>query len=231
MPDDASSSKSDVHWEPEGKLSAIHSVDFDFSLSDDDLLNLEHLPHSPIRGRWGLAEITPEMLSKISVELRGFDALKKENMNCQEPAIARKLKSLIADHPDTIALEVEYNDTHPLFGGRQVIIEGAGRLRVQDLKKRVEITASLPQEKVDEIVRLLIDLEAWKQRVPPRDWEPDESIGILLIRYENDQSTIWEWFNDIKKLNRIQKFLNLIDSYLASPDVRFTQTPFPGLPP
>ncbi len=43
----------------------------------------------------------------------------------------------------------------------------------------------------------------WQQRVPERIPAPDESRAYLTVRYKEDRLEIWEWYNDLKKNQRI----------------------------
>ncbi len=61
----------------------------------------------------------------------------------------------------------------------------------------------LTRAEVEELVRLLLELEAWRQLEPERMAVPDESRALLSISAGEAESEIWEWFNDLADNQRL----------------------------
>lgn len=199
-------------------------VYFDFDLRAEELASLDHSPHKPIRGRWGLAYPDDEKLTSLAVELRGYAALKKMNQESGEPPVAERLRAALRDEIDRSLLEVEYNDLY-WRGGRKIRLNGSGELTIHDTDKGMDYATFLSKEKTDQVLRLTVGIEGWQQRIPEREAVPDESRCVFCIKYQTDQSKIWEWYSDLNKVNRIVRFTKLIDAFLKSPELQFQKTP------
>lgn len=107
-------------------------------------------------------------------------------------------------------LEITYTDLHGLWGGLQVTIHGSGKVEQKTVRAKVGIPHNLTQEEINHFVKLLIELEAWIQKVPDRPPLPDESRAYLRIRAGQTESEIWEWYNDMKDNNRLILILDKI---------------------
>lgn len=103
---------------------------------------------------------------------------------------------------------VVYSDAHGLWGGVTVSLGADGAYR----HDRVDPDA--PSQRTDAVVdtarhravaALLVELKAWKQRVPERIAVPDESRAGLTIRCGGAEARIWEWYNDLGKHQRIAR--------------------------
>jgi hypothetical protein len=104
-------------------------------------------------------------------------------------------------------LKISYDDMHGLWGGTTIVITGKGsgeRLERERGSAKPEIfNKSITREQILELVKLLIEHEAWAQRTPSRDPRPDESQASLKIEVNGQSSNIWEWFNDMDKNKRL----------------------------
>jgi hypothetical protein len=104
-------------------------------------------------------------------------------------------------------LQIIYDDMHGLWGGTTIVITGKGsgerRERDRGSAKPDISNKSLTREQVLELVKLLVEHEAWEQRTPDRDPVPDESRASLKIQVNGQTSTLWEWFNDMEKNKRL----------------------------
>jgi hypothetical protein len=53
------------------------------------------------------------------------------------------------------------------------------------------------------LATLLLELGAWKQRVPVAPPVPDESRATLTVRCEGGATTVWERYNDLAAGRRL----------------------------
>lgn len=104
-------------------------------------------------------------------------------------------------------LTITYDDMHGLWGGTIILIDGSGngerRERARGDRKPKIFSKPIPKEQLMELVRLLIEQEAWEQRTPERESVPDESRATLSISVGGQSVRIWEWFNDMEKNRRL----------------------------
>jgi hypothetical protein len=56
---------------------------------------------------------------------------------------------------------------------------------------------------VRDLVKLLLQIEAWRQLSPDRQPRLDESRARLTIEVGSNSSEIWEWYNDLGDNNRV----------------------------
>lgn len=105
-------------------------------------------------------------------------------------------------------LRLTYDDMHPFHGGMTLTVRGSS-LEARYLERGVEPQQvepeprPLPPEELRSLVDLLLELEAWEQRVAERDPVPDESRASLTIEVAGESSVIWEWYNDLTGNDRI----------------------------
>ena len=138
-------------------------------------------------------------------------------MSCQNAGLTGASRNPVEDALRTISknrkvrpdLSITYDDMHGLWGGTTIIIRGSGisesRERARgDAKPQIFETA-LPEDKLLELVQLLIELRAWEQDTPERQAVPDESKASLTITVGERTSNMWEWFNDMPKNDRLIK--------------------------
>jgi hypothetical protein len=104
-------------------------------------------------------------------------------------------------------LQIIYDDMHGLWGGTTIVITGKGsgerRERNRGNAEPEIFNKSLTREQILELIKLLIEHEAWQQRTPSREPVPDESRASLTIRVNGQTSNVWEWFNDMEKNKRL----------------------------
>jgi hypothetical protein len=123
-----------------------------------------------------------------------------------------QLDSILNNQIPKDLLVVEYTDLHGLWGGEQIIIKGDGSVYHKAVRIEVEEIQDLTVDQINELLTLLIELQLWQQVTPYRNPNPDESKAFLRISIGDDQSEIWEWFNDLDKNNRIIQVVNLLKS-------------------
>ena len=116
-------------------------------------------------------------------------------------------------------LSIAYSDLHGLWGGVAVRVSGDGeyeRVTRQRGAEPVVAHGRARPEAVREIARLLLEIEAWEQRVPEAAPVLDESRATLTVRRGGAQSIIWERYNDLAAAGRIARvreaLLDLIQS-------------------
>lgn len=121
----------------------------------------------------------------------------------ENPILEQRLKSLLVGPSPLTSFSVTYSDMHGLHGGLTLTIDGTGKVEQKVVRMEIKPTVELSKEALRDIIKLLVELEAWKQQVPERSPSPDESRAYLRIKVGDSSSEIWEWFNDLKKNERI----------------------------
>jgi hypothetical protein len=103
---------------------------------------------------------------------------------------------------------VVYSDAHGLWGGVTISLGAEGAYRHDRVdpggpSQRTEAVVDAARHRA--VAALLVELKAWKQRVPERIAVPDESRAGLTIRCGGAEARIWEWYNDLGKHQRIAR--------------------------
>ena len=117
------------------------------------------------------------------------------------------LTTILATSTVPADLAITYDDMHGLWGGTTITVRGDGSVEHQT-KTRGAPAAQLSHTIIDhhmllDLIRLLVQLDAWEQRVPDRPPVPDESRASLTISVNGSTSRIWERFNDLAANNRV----------------------------
>ena len=117
-------------------------------------------------------------------------------------------------------LKVTYDDVHGLYGGLTLTVNGNGQVEQKAVRmsilpsnpSRIEVAEPRDVSRTDlvRLLALLQKIQAWQQRVPPREPVPDESRSQLTIRCGSEATTIWEWYNDMKTNDRIARVIALM---------------------
>ena len=117
------------------------------------------------------------------------------------------MEALAIDQGEWRNFTVKYDDLHPFHGRLTLTIFGTGDGEQKILfPGRAEIagrTRNVSSIDLKHLVNLLLARKAWEQRIPERSPVPDESRSHLVIRYANDSTTIWEWYNDLPQNQRL----------------------------
>ncbi len=114
--------------------------------------------------------------------------------------------------PDGFA--VAFRAMHPLYGGTEIEISGDGtatrttrdRGSQEDEKRHV----TLSEQQLLQLVALLVEHEAWEQRIPERQAVPDEGKAYLELRIGAQEGGFWEWYNDMGQVDRLQRISALM---------------------
>ncbi len=117
------------------------------------------------------------------------------------------LEAILASGTVPQDLVITYDDVHGLWGGAVISIRGSGRgerceRAVGGAKPKV-FEKAISQEQLLELVDLLIELEAWEQQTPDRQWIPDESRATLNISIGGQTSSMWERCNEMAENKRL----------------------------
>ena len=120
----------------------------------------------------------------------------------QDPTAAALQRFLAGELP-AAELTVTYSALHQLHGGLELTIRGDGGVEQQALREEVGEPHDLSGDEVAELVRLLLELEAWRQLEPERTPVPDESRATLAISAGSAESEVWEWYNDLEANDRL----------------------------
>ena len=116
--------------------------------------------------------------------------------------------------PDTVT----YDDLHGLHGGLKLTVRGDGRVEQNAVREKVgQPKSAVAAVDLQRLVALLVELAAWEQRVPNRMPVPDESRASLSIKLDEKSSTIWEWYNDLGKNQRIVRVRELMKQIAWQP--------------
>ena len=113
--------------------------------------------------------------------------------------------------------QVVYSDMHGMHGGTTIRLAADGTLASQHMQQGVltERAARVPADSVRALIGLLVELQAWEQRTPPRPPVPDESAAGLRIRAGGEEARIWEWFNDMGTNQRLSRVLGMLGRYVS----------------
>jgi hypothetical protein len=113
------------------------------------------------------------------------------------------LRKLANGDGDWKRFSVTYDDLHAFHGGLTLTIDGAGKATQKAVRQKVGAVKDVSAADLKQLVMLLQKHRAWEQKEPDRKPRPDESKARLTIRYGDDSVTVWEWYNDLRKNNRL----------------------------
>jgi hypothetical protein len=113
--------------------------------------------------------------------------------------------------------QVIYSDMHGMHGGTTIRLAADGTLASQHMQQGVltERAGRVPADSVRALIGLLVELQAWEQRTPPRPPVPDESAAGLRIQAGGEEARIWEWFNDMGTNQRLSRILGMLRRYVS----------------
>ncbi len=108
-------------------------------------------------------------------------------------------------------LEVRYSDLHKLHGGLEISVSGKGVVRQQALRSKVPPASDLTADELKQLIRLLLQLKAWEQRVPDRESvASDESKARLTITVGTAKTEVWEWYQEMAASDRLLRVKQLL---------------------
>jgi hypothetical protein len=123
-------------------------------------------------------------------------------------SIPSKLREILDGGEVPADLEVVYDDRHGLWGGTRMVVSGNGRgvgrrERVGGDPEPEAFGREVTRGQLLELIRLLIETEAWEQRAPERAPVPDEGRATLLIRAGGQESAAWERTHEMARGRRL----------------------------
>ncbi|MGC4114062.1 MAG: hypothetical protein QM765_05270 [Myxococcales bacterium] len=121
------------------------------------------------------------------------------------PTIRENLEAFLAGRLPAEKLKLVYSDLHGLHGGLDLTIKGDGKVQQVAMRTSVHPPKDVSAAALRRLVELLIELEAWTQKVPTRAPVPDEGTARLTLYAGDEATTTWEWFNDLGKNKRLVK--------------------------
>jgi hypothetical protein len=136
-------------------------------------------------------------------------------------ALREQLEQLLATASSTDQLEVIYDDMHGFHGGETLtvksnVLSGKYLFRNEVSPSQIEPPPIImTARQMGVLVQLLLEIEAWEQRVPHREAGLDESAATLSIKVGAVESYIWEWYNDLHGNNRMVRVKQLLEEIVG----------------
>jgi hypothetical protein len=116
-------------------------------------------------------------------------------------------------------LTITYSDMHGLWGGLTITLSTSGAYERLERTRGVGdpdvVQGRVASARIQPIARLLLEIKAWEQRTPERAPVPDESRATLTLRTGGIESSIWEWYNDLAKNDRLVQVRSLLVGFAA----------------
>ena len=122
------------------------------------------------------------------------------------PEIVSELEAFLEDQISATSLRIPYDELHPSQDGPRIVIKGTGTIQREVADPNGYTNLSLAE--IENIVRVLIDMEAWEQRSPYRETASNESRAYLRVQVGGASSEIWEWYDELDSNQRIVKLLD-----------------------
>jgi len=124
------------------------------------------------------------------------------------PGVSSNLRALLDDEFSTTSLRVTYEEIHPTQDGPRLMIKGTGQIQQTGEGANAGMYPDLNPAEVENLVRLLLDIEAWEQRTPWRETDSDEIRAYLRVQVGGASSEIWEWYDKLDDNRRIVQLLD-----------------------
>ncbi len=124
------------------------------------------------------------------------------------PDVSSNLRALLDDEFSTTSLRVTYEEIHPTQDGPRLMINGTGQIQQTGEGPNAGMYPDLSPAEVENLVRLLLDIEAWEQRTPWREAASDEIRAYLRVQVGGASSEIWEWYDKLDENRRIVQLLD-----------------------
>ena len=143
------------------------------------------------------------------------------------------LQAIVASNSVPAELLITYDDMHGLWGGTTVTVDGDGNVECHTKEigaPTVTITRKqLARHKLLELIRLLIELRAWQQRVPDEPPVAGESRATLTISLKEGTSRTWERVNDMAANNRLAQIKTWLENLSAEQRMLYSPRQLPEL--
>jgi hypothetical protein len=128
-------------------------------------------------------------------------------ISASSPDLRGSLERAVLEGSVPDDLVITYDAMHPFHGGTIVEVHGDG-LALRRSRRQGELQARIRQVELSEqellgLLALLVELEAWEQREPPRAPLPDEGRAELRVVIGGREGGFWEWYNDMGRHDRL----------------------------
>jgi len=124
------------------------------------------------------------------------------------PDVSSNLRALLDDEFSPTSLRVTYEEIHPTQDGPRLMIKGTGQIQQTGEGANAGMYPDLSPAEVENLVRLLLDIEAWEQRTPWREAASDKIRAYLRVQVGGASSEIWEWYDQLDDNRRIVQLLD-----------------------
>ena len=124
------------------------------------------------------------------------------------PDVSFSLRALLDDEISPASLRVTYEEIHSTQDGPRLIVKGTGQVQQEGEVANAGMYPDLSPAEVENLVRLLLDIEAWEQRTPWRETASDEIRAYLRVQVGGASSEIWEWYDELDDNRRIVQLLD-----------------------
>jgi hypothetical protein len=118
-------------------------------------------------------------------------------------------------------LTVVYDDMHGLWGGTTLTVRADGSLtratRATGAPEPEVTQVTLDAQALVSLVRLLVELRAWEQRVPERPPVAGEGRATLTLRASGATRRVWERVRELQANDRLVRVRDHLAAHLARP--------------
>jgi hypothetical protein len=118
-------------------------------------------------------------------------------------------KLRVARTDSAVPFTVIYDDIHTVHGGTSISVSRDGAIERVDVapgrrNRRVTKGRATP-EQLAALLDLLIEVEAWEQKIPAREMRHDESKARLAVSAGGQPGGFWEFYNDLESNGRLTR--------------------------
>jgi hypothetical protein len=191
------------------KISELVILDFDIDMAE--LAGQSPEEFRAIHAEWFLVASDSQKVARLLEEIRGLDALRKERER-KAPSVMKDLwtKAILGDLAlETVSVEYQSSSTRfPVTWEDSITkcrLRGDGLLYIECWVngQKVKEMRHIDQDRVRTVFHLVWDLELWEQRTPARQADADEGRCSVRLQVGEDETGVWEWYNDMLLRNRI----------------------------
>jgi class 3 adenylate cyclase len=123
------------------------------------------------------------------------------------------LLSFLDSETSPASLRIIYEELHPTQEISRIVIQGSGEVRQEGEMLGGDIPP-LRLAEMENLIRLLIDIEAWEQKIPWRETDSPKGRAYLRVQVEGVSSEIWEWYDELDSSRRMVKVLDQLKKFV-----------------
>lgn len=123
------------------------------------------------------------------------------------------LLSFLDSEISPASLRIIYEELHPTQEVSRILIQGTGEVQQEGEMLGGDIPR-LRLAEMENLIRVLIDMEAWEQKIPWRETGSQESRAYLRVQVGGVSSEIWEWYDELDSNRRIVKVLDQLKKFV-----------------